>query len=203
MFKQRSARRTSSPRKPSPKTPQVTEYQGVVYKSRIEAVWARIFHTLGWEFAYEPADPGVGIWNPDFFIRGSEDVGYVMVEVKAARTGHDAVIIRKMESDRNHKLDRQRDSIMSVWNTFPTLRNTGPSDMRLGRIAVWDSFTGMHQKWLWGDARLKYNPYGLNREKRMGRFEIIHVPTNLELMWEPRVINPSKNWWGEDIPVEA
>jgi hypothetical protein len=41
-----------------------TKYNGVQYRSRLEARWAAFFDMIGWKHEYEPIDlPG---WSPDF-----------------------------------------------------------------------------------------------------------------------------------------
>ena len=55
-----------------------TEFDGIEYRSRLEARWGAFFTVLGWDFVYEPVDL-VG-WAPDFVIRG--DGGDTLVEVK-------------------------------------------------------------------------------------------------------------------------
>ena len=41
-----------------------TKYNGVQYRSRLEARWAAFFDLIGWQHEYEPIDlPG---WSPDF-----------------------------------------------------------------------------------------------------------------------------------------
>ena len=41
-----------------------TKYNGVLFRSRLEATWACFFDLVGWNWEYEPIDlPG---WTPDF-----------------------------------------------------------------------------------------------------------------------------------------
>lgn len=52
-----------------------TMFEGVEFRSRLEAKWAAIFTELGWHWTYEPFDlPG---WIPDFQLEGR-----ILVEVK-------------------------------------------------------------------------------------------------------------------------
>jgi len=45
-----------------------TEYKGVLFRSKLEATWARFFDVIGVEWEYEPCQlPG---WIPDFLIDG-------------------------------------------------------------------------------------------------------------------------------------
>jgi hypothetical protein len=63
-----------------------TEYNGVVFRSRLEAHWAAFFDIVGWEWEYEPLD--LCKWIPDFRVKfpcgHSECPGYhvLLVEVK-------------------------------------------------------------------------------------------------------------------------
>jgi hypothetical protein len=63
-----------------------TAYNGVIFRSRLEARWAAFFDLAGWKWEYEPIDlPG---WTPDFLVKWpchhSECSGYhsLLVEVK-------------------------------------------------------------------------------------------------------------------------
>lgn len=55
-----------------------TMYNGVQYRSRLEARWAAFFDLAGWVHEYEPVD--LNGWSPDFLIRGND--GGIYVEVK-------------------------------------------------------------------------------------------------------------------------
>ena len=54
-----------------------THYNGVAFRSRLEAKWAAMFDLLGWQWTYEPTD--FNGWLPDFAIWGKT---LVYVEVK-------------------------------------------------------------------------------------------------------------------------
>lgn len=55
-----------------------TRYNGVNFRSRLEAKWAAFFDLLGWRWDYEPVDfPG---WIPDFVIYGKRNPVYVEVK---------------------------------------------------------------------------------------------------------------------------
>ena len=63
-----------------------TLYNGILFRSRLEAKWACFFDYLGWEYDYEPfdlfgtIDDGVEHrWTPDFILKGNENI---LVEVK-------------------------------------------------------------------------------------------------------------------------
>ena len=55
-----------------------TYYQGVRFRSRLEAKWAALFDQLNWAWTYEPYD--LEGWAPDFAIKGKK--GDILVEVK-------------------------------------------------------------------------------------------------------------------------
>ena len=54
-----------------------TKYEGITYRSRLEARWAVFFDLVGWQWEYEPID-GNG-YIPDFVVMGARPV---VVEVK-------------------------------------------------------------------------------------------------------------------------
>lgn len=54
-----------------------TKYDGVQFRSRLEAKWAVFFDLLGWKWQYEPVD--FNGWIPDFAIYG-EHITYVEVK---------------------------------------------------------------------------------------------------------------------------
>lgn len=63
-----------------------TPYNGVLYRSRLEARWAAFFDLCEWEHEYEPID--LEEWTPDFYVKipctHSECGGFhgLLVEVK-------------------------------------------------------------------------------------------------------------------------
>jgi len=63
-------------------TPQIkaipTYYEGIKFRSRLEAKWAALFDNLFWAWTYEPYD--LNGWAPDFSIKGKN--GDILVEVK-------------------------------------------------------------------------------------------------------------------------
>ena len=54
-----------------------TQYNGINFRSRLEARWAAMFDLLEWEWTYEPLD--FDGWIPDFAIHGAS---VIYVEVK-------------------------------------------------------------------------------------------------------------------------
>jgi hypothetical protein len=74
-----------------------TEYNGVQFRSRLEARWAAFFDLCGWSWAYEPADlPG---WIPDFRL-GPPRVDALYLEVKPASSVDPAVYKKINDSAR-------------------------------------------------------------------------------------------------------
>ena len=64
-----------------------TIYQGIRFRSRLEAKWACFFAEMGWSWEYEPLDlPG---WIPDFGVRVPELRRTVLVECKPAFRAED------------------------------------------------------------------------------------------------------------------
>ena len=58
-----------------------TTFDGIEYRSRLEARWAAFMHNIGWDHTYEPID-GDG-YIPDFIVHGDSPF---FVEVKPAIT---------------------------------------------------------------------------------------------------------------------
>ena len=61
-----------------------TVYQGIQFRSRLEARWAAFFDRLGWPYEYEPFE--CGGWIPDFLLKLHTPV---LVEVKPAATSRE------------------------------------------------------------------------------------------------------------------
>lgn len=59
-----------------------TMYDGIQYRSRLEAKWGAFFGLLGWKFEYEPFE--LNGWIPDFLIHGCHHP--ILVEVKPVTT---------------------------------------------------------------------------------------------------------------------
>lgn len=77
-----------------------TLFDGIEFRSRLEARWASFFRRIGWEFTYEPFD-GDG-YIPDFLIHGAAPL---LVEVKPAAT----------EGDYRAPLDKITDGLADHW----------------------------------------------------------------------------------------
>jgi hypothetical protein len=63
-----------------------TEYDGTVFRSRLEARWAAFANLAGWQWVYEPFD-GAG-YLPDFLFTIGDRA--LLVEVKPVATAEDA-----------------------------------------------------------------------------------------------------------------
>jgi hypothetical protein len=70
-----------------------TTYNGIRFRSRLEAKWACMFDQLGWRWHYEPLD--LNGWIPDFLLESEKN--HVLVEVKPT-TDFDDATIRKIEA---------------------------------------------------------------------------------------------------------
>ena len=72
-----------------------TEYNGYLFRSRLEARWAVFFDACGVDYEYEPEgyklDNGL-LYLPDFLLHGVDgrDGGDLFVEVKGKMTDRDA-----------------------------------------------------------------------------------------------------------------
>ncbi len=56
-----------------------TKYNGIQYRSRLEAKWAAFFDIIKWKFTYEPYD--LNKWSPDFKLTTETGQNF-LVEVK-------------------------------------------------------------------------------------------------------------------------
>jgi len=61
--------------------PKPTYYDGIRFRSRLEATWAAFFDLCRWRWEYEPLD--LKGWVPDFVLHGPEPIA---VEVKPVMT---------------------------------------------------------------------------------------------------------------------
>lgn len=57
-----------------------TEYNGLIFRSRLEARWAMFFDQIGWAWEYEPDILNNIGWLPDFMLFGEQE--NILVEVK-------------------------------------------------------------------------------------------------------------------------
>ena len=68
-----------------------TMYDGIRYRSRLEARWAAFMKLAGWQFEYEPFD--LHGWSPDFLIKAERR--NILVEVKPI-TSLDYDVVKKI-----------------------------------------------------------------------------------------------------------
>lgn len=95
-----------------------TMYNGVQFRSRLEAKWAALFDLVGWKWEYEPYDlPG---WIPDFVLFGEKE--NVIVEVKP---------FFKLEEYDTKKIV---DAITQSGHSEMDILLLGPSTMRLKEV---------------------------------------------------------------------
>src|SRR5271166_5656694 len=72
-----------------------TIYQGIRFRSRLEAKWACFFTTMGWHWEYEPLDlPG---WIPDFAVEIPDFQLTTLVECKPCLDARDRAAQIKIE----------------------------------------------------------------------------------------------------------
>jgi hypothetical protein len=69
-----------------------TMYNGVQFRSRLEATWAAFFDLCGWDWDYEPID--LNGWIPDFVLKGVSYNIYVEVKPFTNLDQFDDVIIK-------------------------------------------------------------------------------------------------------------
>lgn len=80
-----------------------TMYNGVQYRSRLEARWACFFDLLKWSHEYEEEDlPG---WTPDFYL--THEGSPLLLEVKPYRWPNDDEIHTMMAATRGYGLPRE------------------------------------------------------------------------------------------------
>lgn len=90
-----------------------TEYDGVKFRSRLEARWAAFFDLVGWEWEYEPID--LNGWSPDFRViipcTHSECSGkhVLLAEVKPYFNLEDFTGHPCLDYPYGHKFDRDDD----------------------------------------------------------------------------------------------
>jgi hypothetical protein len=133
-----------------------TTYQGVQFRSRLEARWAAFFDLLGWEWEYEPFD--LKGWIPDFLLKGHGALPHfdqvnsegVLVEVKPCSSFPCPIA---EEIDRAGVPDQFE--AMIVGRTIPVASSVETSDgyaigWMKGNPAPWQYKAGMRP--IWGDA---------------------------------------------------
>ena len=82
-----------------------TYYEGIKFRSRLEARWAALFDNLFWAWTYEPYD--LNGWAPDFSIKGKN--GDILVEVKPVPGAVDSP---EFDKARNHEVAMKMDVLL-------------------------------------------------------------------------------------------
>ena len=86
----------------------VTECNGCIYRSELEAIWASFFKKVVYDFEYEPEDNPFCGWLPDFAVRVREtDPQAVWCEVKPLyfKTFPQAIADKILEAEGDHDND--------------------------------------------------------------------------------------------------
>ena len=95
-------------------------YNGINFRSKLEARWYIFMKNLGWNVEYEPHIEGLNNWLPDFLIIGNDTK--VLVEVKPFNSSRDflgdyaADTIKKINNSNWLKLDF--DAVIMVGSTL-------------------------------------------------------------------------------------
>jgi len=121
-----------------------TKYDGIEYRSRLEARWAAFMKNIGWEIVYEPFD-GDG-YIPDFLVQGERPL---LIEVKPAATQKEygAAVPKAEKGLASH----WRHDILIVGISPYWVSDDGiESDHVAGMLGEFDSYEG---SWQWDLGR--------------------------------------------------
>lgn len=126
-----------------------TVYEGVRFRSRLEARWAALFDFRGFAWDYEPID--FDGWAPDFklVIKGQE----LFVEVKPinmASIFHDSEMDNLQSSARNRYFGKALNHRQKVWVMLLGLAPPGGNDPCIGLLC--DHPAGRGHSWLWSEV---------------------------------------------------
>lgn len=160
-----------------------TTYREYVFRSRLEAKWARFFDLLGWNWEYEPFD--CDGWIPDFALIGKDQM--TLVEVKP---------ISVFDSETAAKIDRadtEHEVLLVGIGLFPTADwfhgDLGIGWLREGSFGYLPADGG----WDWNEARLirDGNRWGFHHvtgsyNDRMGNVywkDSRYAPTDVSALW--------------------
>lgn len=136
-----------------------TEYNGIVFRSRLEATWACFFDQMGWQWDYEPID--LEGWVPDFMLTG-KDGTEILVEIKPITS------IRQLKNPEKYIRGNPVDGIWSRSECL-VLGLNGPSVRTCDTNGTPYFFnnTGIHIGWIydflmkdWDDVVMKV--YGIS-----------------------------------------
>jgi hypothetical protein len=126
-----------------------TDYNGVRFRSRLEAKWAALFDRCGWRWSYEPND--FDGYIPDFALRFRTPI---LVEVKPLQwddSDSDAEILQGVRTKIVHA--GIKGEVIALGSWVPSY--TGDSDLnfhRLGMLMSVDAGTDEASPWDWAFA---------------------------------------------------
>jgi hypothetical protein len=136
-----------------------TLFDGIEYRSRLEARWAAFFGRIGWQTTYEPFD-GDG-YIPDFLVHGDRPL---LVEVKPAVTLDDfhapvAKLTSGLTEHWTHDIlvvgaDPLPSISSDVWDQFPVAGVLGEYGHGAGwwfSTALWSDCEQCHRPAVWHD----------------------------------------------------
>jgi hypothetical protein len=111
-----------------------TEYNGYLFRSRLEARWAVFFDACGIDYEYEPEgyDLGNGLmYLPDFLLHGVDGRvdGNLFVEVKGQMTDLDAVKINRFYELGQDNHDASGESMTAILVVGSIPRGAGISEI--------------------------------------------------------------------------
>lgn len=180
-----------------------TLYQGIEYRSRLEARWAAFFDRIGWEHTYEPFDAAGYI--PDFVIHGDRPL---LVEIKPAVSLTD---YRKPIDRLVHSLDDHWDHDLLVLGLtpLPKLKNaTWPHLPVMGLLGE----TGYEGDWWFANAQWHtctncggdgvFHELGLYAGRPCGCYDGDHYLSDVSRPWLEDMWTDACNrvkWYGRTV----
>lgn len=126
-----------------------TKYDGIEYRSRLEARWAAFMRNIGWDITYEPFD-GDG-YIPDFLVQGPSPM---LVEVKPAVTqGEYEAAVPKAEA--GLAAHWQHDILIVGASPFPDQMGCAWDQPVAGWLGQYDEYwnDGPDPAWGWDAAQ--------------------------------------------------
>ena len=122
-----------------------TKYDGIEYRSRLEARWAAFMQNIGWNIVYEPFD-GDG-YIPDFLVQGDNPL---LIEVKPASVAADyQAAVPKAE--RGLAAHWTHDILIVGSTPFPTVSLGYGSQYPAGLLGEYAA-APFHTGWIWDEA---------------------------------------------------
>lgn len=119
-----------------------TIYNGVKFRSILEAKWARFFDLVGWEYEYEPFE--LNGWIPDFLIIGKGKHNNVFCEVKPITTFNETYATQFQKALEFDNVFKHNDLLM--------LGCTLPSQGKYAHLGWMGAVDKKINKRLWGFA---------------------------------------------------